>query len=280
MQSHLSSVLDQLCWEPLPVRIRARTGQGGETDAIDTTDAILVWEPRRVVPMYAVPPTDILGEVVPQDRLDEIDLDGLPRVMGPEDFARHTVPGAPVSLRFGDSELKGAGFVTDDPDLEGRVLVDFAAFTAWRVEDEPLVGHPHDPFKRIDVVRSTREVRVELDGTVLASSRRPMMLLETHLPPRWYLPREDVETGLLVPSDTRSTCAYKGHASYLSMADGRADDIAWTYPEPLHDAEQVRGDVCFWAERTDLFLDGVPLDRPRTLWSPPEDRGAERLPPD
>jgi uncharacterized protein (DUF427 family) len=130
---------------------------------------------------------------------------------------------------------------------DGRVLADTtAAMLVW----EP------------------RHVVVTLDGTVLADSVRPMLLLETHLPPRWYLPREDVATDLLEPSDHHTTCAYKGIASYLSVrGNERGRDLAWCYPDPLHDAQPVRDLVCFWSERSDLELDGVPLPRTASVFS-------------
>ena len=85
-----------------------------------------------------------------------------------------------------------------------------------------------------------------------------------------------------MPSDTSSTCAYKGRASYLSTADGRpgGQDVAWTYPDPLDDAFRVRGHVAFWNERTDIRVDGVLLPRPVTPWSTPAEQAsadAERL---
>lgn len=71
-----------------------------------------------------------------------------------------------------------------------------------------------------------------------------MMLIETALPVRWYLPRQDVRMDLLTPSEKHTVCAYKGVASYLS-ADG-APDVAWFYPAPLHDALLVKDLVGFW----------------------------------
>lgn len=87
---------------------------------------------------------------------------------------------------------------------------------------------------------------------------------------------------LLTPSATRSECAYKGEAIYLSTADGSASgrDIAWSYPRPLDDALRVRDQICFWAERTDLVVDGTPRVRPITPWSTREEQSAadpERL---
>ena len=111
---------------------------------------------------------------------------------------------------------------------------------------------------------------------VLADTTRAVALLETHLPIRWYIPQDDVRMNLLEPSSHHTTCAYKGHASYYSVIGiGNAGrDIAWTYPQPLHDAEPVRNMVCFFSERTDLSVAGVHLERPVTPWSPPHEQRA------
>ena len=100
------------------------------------------------------------------------------------------------------------------------------------------------------------------------------MLVETHLPVRYYIPPQDVRMDLLGPSTTRSACAYKGHASYLSTVDGSeaGRDIAWVYPDPLDDAARVRDHLAFWNERTDLVVDGEEVPRPVTPWSRPEEQ--------
>lgn len=153
----------------------------------------------------------------------------------------------------------------EDPALDGYVLVDWDAVDRWLEEDEEVVGHPRDPFHRVDVRRSSRHVVVELDGTVVADTRRPVLLFETGLPVRHYIERADVRLDLLAPSDRRTTCAYKGHASYFS-APGHPN-IAWTYEEPLPDAEQIRGLIAFFDEHADVTVDGERMERPRTQWS-------------
>ena len=112
-------------------------------------------------------------------------------------------------------------------------------FDAWYEEDEPNVAHPRDPFHRIDIVHSSRTVRVELGGELLAESSAPYLLFEPPLPVRHYLPAADVRMDLLTPSDTRTFCAYKGEASYLSHAG--EPDVAWYYPAPLREAAEVTG---------------------------------------
>jgi uncharacterized protein (DUF427 family) len=127
----------------------------------------------------------------------------------------------------------------------------------WLEEDEPVGAHPRDPFKRIDVLRSDRHVRVEIGGITVAESTRPMMLIETGLPVRWYLPREDVRMDLLTASSTRTACAYKGFASYFS-ADA-APDVAWSYSDPSNDAVPVRDLVTFWKPAT-VYVDGAAVE--------------------
>jgi hypothetical protein len=84
----------------------------------------------------------------------------------------HLGPATPLTIRTETSELPGAAFEPDDPDLEGQVLLDWDAFTEWLEEDEPVIGHPHDPFDRIDCRRSSRRVVVSHDGHVLADTTR------------------------------------------------------------------------------------------------------------
>ena len=233
---------------------RLRASRDGVV-VVDTVDALLVWEPRRVVPEYAVPADAITVDLVdlPRQELP----DGLPPVLGPRHFELHTCPGTPVAIR-GEGELVEVGFRPDDPDLGGRVVLDFSQFD-WVEEDQPVMGHAHDPYKRIDVLRSDRHVVVELGEAVLADSRRAMALYETALPTRWYFPREDVRMDLLTPSDTHTVCAYKGRASYLSAGVDGGADIAWYYPDPLDDAVPVRDLVAFWSERSVLTVDGERL---------------------
>ncbi|MCV7258662.1 DUF427 domain-containing protein [Mycobacterium shimoidei] len=172
----------------------------------------------------------------------------------------YAIPERDVSARLDP----GSAVRSDDPDLAGYLILDFNAFD-WREEDEPIVAHPHDPFVRIDILSSTRPVRIEHDGRLLAESSQALLLFETRLPIRYYLPRADVVVDL-EPSDTVSYCAYKGRASYLSVPDG-PQDVAWTYPAPLPEAEPVRERVAFFNEKVDVIVDGQRQERPVTPWS-------------
>lgn len=170
---------------------------------------------------------------------------------------RHVVPDYAVPRTDLPGGIPEPAVDLGDLGLPDHVLLPFTEFD-WLEEDESVIGHPHDPLSRIDILHSTRHVTVELDGVTLADSHRPVALFETGLPPRWYLPAHEVRTDLLVASDKRTTCAYKGHASYLSAPDA-ADgaDIAWVYRQPLREAEPMRDLICFWAERTTTLVDGV-----------------------
>jgi uncharacterized protein (DUF427 family) len=269
MLPQLMRLLGVLRYEPFPKRIRGLVG--GEV-AIDSARALLVWEPRRVVPSYAVPAEDVIGELVPAAAADVSGrpvrlAPGWPSVYDPTTaFALHTTEGDALTLRLGGAEREGAAFRLSDPDLAGYVVLDFDAFDTWLEEDEEVVSHPRDPFHRVDVRRSSRHVRIARDGQLLAESTRPSLVFETSLPVRTYLPPEDVRLDLLEPSATRTTCAYKGEASYRSFAAG-APDIAWTYERPLPDAVQLTGLVAFFDERVDVTVDGELRTRPVSPWS-------------
>jgi len=272
----LMGELDSLRYEPTEKRIRATLC--GQT-VIDSSRAVLVWEPSRVVPTYAVPIDDVDGkiETAPTPDPGASGHAGIPAMGAPQlgdrvvldpsiPFSVHTAPGDPLTIRPRESEPAAAAFRPHDPALASFVLLDFDAFDAWYEEDERNLAHPRDPFHRIDFVHSSRHVRVELAGTTLAESSRPCLLFEPPLPVRYYLPREDVRTDLFQSSDTRTECAYKGEASYYSL-DELYDVVAWTYQQPLREAAEVTDYIAFFNERVDIFIDGERLERPITPWS-------------
>jgi uncharacterized protein (DUF427 family) len=254
MQDLLAQARGQLRHEPIEKRVRADLG--GEA-IVDSTRAILVWEPRRVVPSYAVPVEDVQAELTEapaaSGQAKGVLHPGIP-------FSVHTAEGEPVSI----DDRVGAGFRLADADLAGYVVLDFAAFDNWYEEDERIAGHPRDPFHRVDVRQSARPLRIELGGEVVAETTQARLLFETQLPTRFYIPREDIRSDLL-PSDRRTYCPYKGGASYWSLDAGgrRREDIAWSYEQPLPDAVAIATLVAFWDERVDVFLDGEKREQAR-----------------
>lgn len=298
MRDVMRAGLGELRVHRVGAQVRARVG---DEVVVSSDRALLVWEPRRILPTYAVPAADVYGELVPWSgsrvarggvagvgtpppdtpppdaAVPETTSSDPARALDPRSpFSAHTAPGRAMSIRTGgQGEVEGAAYEFDDADLAGFVALDFDAFDAWLEEDDPVLGHPQDPFHRVACRRSPKHVVVSLDGVVLADSRRAVLLLETGLPGRYYLPRTDLRPDLLTPSATRTVCPYKGVASYWTARVGErlVPDLAWSYEDPLAEALPVAGRVCFWNERTDLTIDGEPVPRPRTAWSePPEPR--------
>jgi uncharacterized protein (DUF427 family) len=166
----------------------------------------------------------------------------------------------------------GAPAPTDKahPDLPGHVRFAWAAFDAWYEEDEEVFVHPRNPYARVDALRSTRAVRVELDGVLLAESPAPVMLFETGLPTRYYLDQTAVDFTHLVASDTVTACPYKGRTTgYWSVRTpgGLHADLAWSYAFPTAALLPIAGLVCFYNEKVDITLDGERLARPQTPFS-------------
>jgi uncharacterized protein (DUF427 family) len=129
--------------------------------------------------------------------------------------------------------------------------------------------HPRDPYHRVDVLESSRHVKVTVNGEVVAETQRPKVLFETGLPPRYYVPPEDVREGALRPSEKTTLCPYKGEASYKSVEAGGelVEDLVWYYPEPIPGVEKIRDHLCFFNEKVDLEVDGEEQPKPRTQWS-------------
>ncbi len=166
------------------------------------------------------------------------------------------------------------------PDTSGYYGFDWHSMDAWYEEDERLHVHARDPLLRVDALRSARRVRVEVAGATVAESRRPVLLFETGLVTRYYLPPADVRDDLLRPSSTYTLCPYKGRARYyhLELDGTRYADAAWQYARPLPAVAAVAGRLAFWNEREDtaVFVDGEPLER---LGVRESGDGGERLPP-
>ncbi|KAI4594176.1 hypothetical protein KJ359_008451 [Pestalotiopsis sp. 9143b] len=232
----------------------------------DTTDALFVWE-HPYYPFYYVPLASFARGVLHDSREEgPLSLLGLhvkgrasDRVLGfSADLAHHggkegsTSPGAKV--------------------LAGYVRVEFGAADAWFEEDTRIYVHPKDPFKRVEILHSSRPVSVSLGGTKVAEARGGCLHLhETGLPVRYYLPATAVtDPAVLRDSKTETQCPYKGVASYYDVVvpGGEVyEDIVWYYRNPTHESALVAGFLCFYNEKVDIELDGVKLERPKTVFS-------------
>jgi uncharacterized protein (DUF427 family) len=258
LQERMAGLLGELRVAATPWRIRALRG---DAVVVDSRDAVVVWEPKRVTPVYAVPEADVRGRIEPL---------GPPRPLEPSEarrpvldprvpFEAHTAPGEVLAIHAAGGRVAGIRFA--DPLLEGRVGIDFDAL-AWFEEDAPQMAHPRDPFHRIDVRPTTRHVVMSHHGVVVVDTDRARLLAETMLPVRWYVPEDAVRVPL-EPSDTTTTCAYKGRARYRSarIGDETLRDLFWTYDEPLSDGRDVAGLLGVFAERLDVVVDGQPRER-------------------
>jgi uncharacterized protein (DUF427 family) len=180
------------------------------------------------------------------------------------------------SLTRGDITISNAGWRYLDPlpsglDVSGYVAFHWALMRAWYEEDEEVFVHARDPYHRIDILNSSRQVRVVISGQSVAETRHARFLFETGLPVRYYLPPEDVRLDLLSPTETRTACAYKGATSAYwgaVTAQGEATDVAWTYAAPTAEGAKIAGLICFFNERVDgIYVDGVEMPKPQTRWS-------------
>jgi uncharacterized protein (DUF427 family) len=215
---------EELTYYPTSRWIR---GTRGGATIVDSRRAVLVWEPGKKVPIYAFPVDDI----------------GL--------------ASADDAASLGVRQFK-------DPDLDGYVAVPWESVEHWYEEDEEVFIHPRDPFVRVDALHSSRHVRVERDGQPVAESDAPILIFETGLPIRYYLPQSDVDASVLADTDLETGCPYKGYASYRDVVlDGRRHrNLFWSYEAPFRDAAPVKGYLAPYNERVDLIVDGELQERP------------------
>ncbi|MGA5760189.1 DUF427 domain-containing protein [Nonomuraea bangladeshensis] len=231
---------------------RVRAYLGGRAVA-DTTAALLVWE-VPYYPTYYFPLADV----------DESAL----KATGATKRSPSRGEGVVHTVTSGAAEAPDAALTYPDSPLEeirGHVRFEWDAMDAWFEEDEEVYVHPRDPYTRVDILPTSRHVRVEVDGVTVADSRGARVLFETGLPARYYLPKTDVRLDLLEHTDTVTHCPYKGTAEYWSVNGQR--DLAWSYRTPLPESERIAGLIAFYNEKLDIYVDGELQERPRTKFS-------------
>ena len=239
--------------ERSPKRVRAYLN--GQVVA-DSYAPLLVWE-VPYYPTYYFPASDIKAELIPSGEsehkagLGDAEILDVKTGAGTADGAARRYANSPVA------------------DVREAVRLDWPAMTEWLEEDEPVYTHPRDPYHRIDILASSRHVRVEMDGVTVAESDQPHLLFETGLPTRYYLPISALRADLLRPSDSSTHCPYKGTAGYWSVDTGTRvhKDVVWIYRMPLPESQKVAGLACFYNERVDIYLDGERLPRPKSPFS-------------
>jgi uncharacterized protein (DUF427 family) len=241
--------IDAIVWERSARWVR---GMFGATTVVDSRAPVLVWEPGTTVPLYAFPEADVRADLL-------------------RPAARPPARAHSGSTVFHDLVVDGVTVPNAawcfPGDLGGHVAFEWAArvgrgLDRWTEEDEVITVHPRDPYVRVDALPSSRHVVVRVGGEVLADTRAPVLLFETDLPTRYYLPATDVVWDRLTPTGLRTGCPYKGTARYWSHPD--VEHVAWSYPDPVAAVGAVRDLVAFFDEAVDVEVDGVAQDRPRT----------------
>jgi uncharacterized protein (DUF427 family) len=235
---------------------RVRTYLDGELVA-DSVNVLLVWE-KPYYPTYFFPEEDVRMEL-----------------LTPTEYTKRSPSRGEAhffSVKGGKTFAENAAYHHPDspvPELSGRVAFVWDAMDSWFEEDEEVFVHARDPYTRVDILPSSRHIQVVVNGTTVADSHHARLLFETGLPTRYYVPKTDVRMDLLTPTKTQSHCPYKGTARYWSVeTDGDLhENIVWGYPTPLEESIRVAGLVSFYNEKVDIIVDGVPQDRPKTMFS-------------
>jgi uncharacterized protein (DUF427 family) len=231
---------------------RVRTYFGGRLIA-DSQHVLLVYETKRP-PAYWFPVADVRMEYLEQ-------------VHQPADTIRwRLVVKDRTAQNAARAYIKSAG---DRAALESHLTFYWDVMDAWFEEDEQVFVHPRDPYTRVDTVHSSRHVRVEIEGVTLCETCRPILLFETGLPTRYYIPKVEARMDLLEPTDSVTLCPYKGVARYWSarVGDKLVKDIVWSYPAPIPECPKIENLLSFYNEQVDLYVDGMLQDRPITPFS-------------
>jgi uncharacterized protein (DUF427 family) len=235
---------------------RVRAYLGGELVA-DTIHPLLVWE-APYYPTYYFPAADVRSELLHAD--------------GSASHSENRGEGERFTVRAGGREVRGAAERYSDAAVEplrATIRLQWQAMDAWFEEDEEVFTHARDPHTRIDILASSRHVRVEVDGVAIAESTSPRLLFETGLPVRYYLPKTHVRMELLELTEKVTHCPYKGAAQAWSVRAGEGvhEHFAWSYPTPLPESQKIAGLIAFYNEKVDLFVDGVRQEHPSTQFS-------------
>ena len=224
---------------------RLRAYLGGALVA-DTIRPLLVWE-KPYYPAYYFPAADVRTELLTPEG-------GI--VHSPSRGDGHT-----FTVTAGGKEASGAALrFQQSPfeELRDAIRLEWDAMDAWFEEDEQVFTHPRDPYTRVDILPSSRHVRIEVDGVTIAETEKPTLLFETGLRTRYYVPMTHVRMDLLTPSESVSHCPYKGTAAYWSLRLGNdvRPDVAWSYPTPLPESQKIAGLISFYPEKVDIYVDG------------------------
>ena len=227
---------------------------GGEI-VVDSTSPLLVWE-VPYYPAYYFPVSDVKTDVL-------VETGETKKSPSRGEATLYTV-------KAGGKE--GAAYRYLEPKIEelaDHIAFEWGSLDHWFEEDEEVFTHPRDPYTRLDILPSSRRVRVEIDGVTVADTTNASFLYETNLPTRYYMPKTDVRFDLLKPTDLETHCPYKGTARYWSVeVEGKThENVVWGYDNPLPESQKVLGLVAFYNEKLDIYIDEELEERPKTKFS-------------
>ncbi|MFF5854425.1 DUF427 domain-containing protein [Streptomyces sp. NPDC012751] len=253
----LRTTPEGILWEPSDRWVR---GRKGAVTVVDSHRPVLVWEPGAAVPLYAFPREEVREDLLRPARNPPA--------------GTHTGSLVFYDLAVDGELLENAAWTFPAEDLAGHIAFEWSGRTGtgldhWYEEEEEIFVHPRDPHKRVDALVSSRHVQVEIDGTVVADTHRPVLVFETGLPVRYYIPREDVRLDLFSPTEHSTGCPYKGTAAYWSWNGeaGIPPNVLWSYPDPLPAVAAVKNLLAFYNEAVDITVDGEPQERPETVFN-------------
>ena len=242
-------------YEKCPKRVR---GFFAENLMVDSNQALILYETGHV-PIYYFPRDDVL-----MDKLIKTKHKTHCPYKGEASY---------FSMSVNDKKASNAVWSYEDPISSVAGIKDYVAFywnkvDQWFEEDEEVFVHARSPYVRIDILDSSRNIRIELDGNVLAEAERSKLLFETNLPPRYYLQKDAMKVKLL-PSDKETYCPYKGKASYYSLEVGDKvyENLLWSYKQPVLESSKIKEYLCFFNEKVDTYIDGIIQIRPQSKWS-------------
>ncbi|KAK8173808.1 hypothetical protein IWX90DRAFT_154650 [Phyllosticta citrichinensis] len=226
----------------------------------DTTQALYVWEHDRF-PQYYVPLSSFKKDSWTKTESIDNDDASLLRITAGDQSIERVIAFSTSLDKHDKSDLIHA--------LQGMARVEFSSVDQWYEEDTPIYVHPKDPFKRVDILHSTRPIRVLIHGVQVAAATSSLHLYETTLPTRFYLPPTAVDAALLRPSNLVTQCPYKGDAEYhhVVVGDRILRDVVWYYKHPTLECSPIAGHLCFYNEKVDIELDGKLLERPVTKFA-------------
>jgi uncharacterized protein (DUF427 family) len=230
---------------------------------VDTLSSLYVWE-HPYYP-YCYTPTKDIAEYL---------VDGTKVLSGNADDGSAVVQ----NVKVRDVLKEGVALSFEVPEnspahaLNGLTRLTFGSMDQWYEEDVPIYVHPKDPYKRVDVLPSSRHIQIKIDGETIAESNRCVLLFETMLPTRYYFPQSSVNWELVSwqGSGEMSRCPYKGEAKFLDVQTSNGQSYpghAWSYRYPIVESALIAGHICFYNEKVDIWIDGVKEDRPKTKFS-------------